>query len=151
MRALVMVFALAACAPAAEEPAAPPPAQEQAVDQPQSVETNLAAMPSWEGARAAGVDFRGVGQEPGWLIDIHRQGRIVLLLDYGESLTEFPLPVPNTQQEGATRYETQAQGKTLAVTIRRAPCQDGMSGEAYPSTVEIIIDGRTLNGCGRSV
>jgi uncharacterized membrane protein len=93
----------------------------------------------------------GVGQEPGWLIDIHRQDRIVLLLDYGESLTEFPLPAPSAPQEGVTRYETQAHGKSLTVTIRRTPCQDGMSGETYPARVEIVIDGRALNGCGRSV
>ncbi len=153
MRALVLVFALAACAPAAEQPADTPPAQtqEQAVAQPQSVEANLAAMPNWEDARAAGVDFRAVGQEPGWLLDIHRERRIVLLADYGESLTEFPLTPPLSPQEGATRYETQTQGKTLVITIRRAPCQDAMSGEAYPSTVEVAIDGRTLSGCGRSV
>lgn len=149
MRALMFVLALAACTPAAEtpkqtEPEAPAPVA-------QTAEANMAAMPSWEGARAAGVDFRGVGQEPGWLIDIHQQGRIMLLLDYGESLTEFPLPAPAYPQEGATRYDTQANGRTLAVTIRRFPCQDAMSGEDFPATVEIVIDGRTLNGCGRSV
>jgi putative lipoprotein len=155
MRALGMALALAACAPAADQPAEAPAAKQQEATaletQPQSAEANLAAMPSWEGARAAGVDFRGVGQEPGWLIDIHRQDRIVLLLDYGESLTEFPLPAPSAPQEGVTRYETQAHGKSLTVTIRRTPCQDGMSGETYPARVEIVIDGRALNGCGRSV
>ena len=85
------------------------------------------------------------------MIDIHQQGRIMLLLDYGESLTEFPLPAPAYPQEGATRYDTEASGRALAVTIRRFPCQDAMSGQDYPATVEIVIDGRTLNGCGRSV
>lgn len=145
MRAFLVALALAACTPAPEE------APKQADPPAQTAEANMAAMPSWEGARAAGVDFRGVGQEPGWLIDIHQQGRIMLLLDYGESLTEFPLPAPAYPQEGATRYETQANGRALAITIRRFPCQDAMSGEAYPATVEIVIDGRTLNGCGRSV
>lgn len=148
MRALILAVALAACsqqspAPIAEEASAPA-VEATAAD-------NIARMPAWGEARAVGVDFRGVGQEPGWMIDVYQQNRILLLLDYGETLTEFPLPAPAYPQEGATRYETQANGQTLVVTIRRFPCQDAMSGEAFPSTVEITIGERTLNGCGRSV
>lgn len=149
MRVLILALALAACAPASEAPEqteAPAPVAEA-----QSAESNMAAMPPWSEARAAGVDFRGVGQEPGWMIDIYQQNRILLLLDYGESLTEFPLPTPTYPQEGATRYETQTDAHTLSVTIRRFPCEDVMSGEAFPASIEINIDGRTLTGCGRSV
>jgi uncharacterized membrane protein len=108
-------------------------------------------MPSWDGARAAGVDFRAVGQEPGWMVDIHTQDRIALLLDYGQTLIQLPRSDPTYPVEGSTRYDVQGSGHTLAITIRRLPCQDVMSGEAYPATVEVVIDGRTLNGCGRSV
>lgn len=148
MRALIIAFALAACsqAPPANEPTEPPATTAEAAQA-----DNLAAMPPWGEARAGGVDFRGVGQEPGWMIDIYTQDRIVLLLDYGETLAAFPLTAPTYPAEGATRYDTQADGKTLSVTIRRAPCQDSMSGESFPATVEVNIDGRSLNGCGRSV
>lgn len=148
MRALILALALAACAQEARTPADQAPAAEAQVSDPQA---NMAAMPPWGEARAAGVDFRGVGQEPGWMIDIYEQNRIVLLLDYGATLSRFPLPAPSYPQEGATRYETQANGETLVVTIRRFPCQDSMSGEAFPSTVEISIGERELSGCGRSV
>ena len=77
--------------------------------------------------------------------------RITLTWDYGERTADFPLPQASSPQEGATRYDTAVNGQTLAVTIRRAPCQDTMSDESYPSTVEVVIDGRTLNGCGKSV
>jgi len=149
MRALILVLALAACSQQAPAPTEAPSAETPAIV-PTAVD-NIARMPAWGEARANGVDFRGVGQEPGWMIDVYQQNRILLLLDYGDSLTEFPLPTPTYPVEGATRYETQADGKSLVVTIRRFPCQDAMSGEAFPSTVEIVIDGRTLNGCGRSV
>lgn len=150
MRALVLVFALAACSQPAPTIETPPESVADA--QPSlTVEEALARMPNWEGARAAGVDFRGIGQEPGWIVDIYTQERIRLTWDYGESTADFPLPAPTYPQEGATRYESAIDGRTLAVTIRRFPCQDAMSGEAYPSTVEVVIDGRTLNGCGRSV
>lgn len=108
-------------------------------------------MPAPDAARAAGVDFRAVGQEPGWILDVYTRGVIKFVWDYGESYGEFAVATPNTAQEGATRYEANSDGRTLVVTIRRSPCQDAMSGEAYPATVEVVIDGRTLSGCGRSV
>lgn len=85
------------------------------------------------------------------MVDIYAQDRIVLLLDYGESITTFPLTAPTYPQEGATRYQSQTNGRALTITIRRAPCQDAMSGEPFPATVEVSIDERTLSGCGRTV
>lgn len=147
MRALILVLALAACT--AETPNNP---STTAVETPGvGASDALAEMPSWDGARAAGVDFRAVGQEPGWLLDIYRTDRIKLIWDYGEQNAEFPLTAPSTSQEGATVYQSQASGRTLAVTIRRFPCQDSMSDEAFPASVEVVIDGRTLSGCGRTV
>jgi len=150
MRALILVATLAACSP---QPATPedttPPATTS--DAPNSTEAALAEMPTWETARAAGVDFRAVGQEPGWIVDIYTADRIVALIDYGQTRIEFPRGAPSAPAEGATRFEAQTQGHTLSITYRRFPCEDAMSGQAYPSTVEVVIDGRTLNSCGRSV
>lgn len=147
MRALILVAALAACTAEPAKQDAPPPATTEAAATTQAA---LAQMPSWADARAAGVDFRAVGQEPGWIVDVYTQNRIVALLDYGETLIEFPRTNPTAPAEGATRYETQANGHTLSITIRRAPCEDAMSGEPYPASVDLVIDGRTLNGCGKS-
>ncbi|MBY0563369.1 MAG: hypothetical protein K2P58_04200 [Hyphomonadaceae bacterium] len=137
MKHIVVAVALLAVACSAPPAATAPP--------------TLDDMPSWSDARAAGVDFRAVGQEPGWLLDIHQSERIVLVWDYGENGASFPLTEPTYPQEGATHYETQAGGRTLQITIRRMPCEDAMSGEAFPAQVEAVIDGRTLSGCGRSV
>lgn len=151
MRALLFILALAACSPQTEAPPAnetPAPALEAATAGDQA--SNLARMPAPNGLRAAGVDFRAVGQEPGWILDVYTSGIIKMIWAYGENYAEFPAGTPNTAQEGATRYEANAGGRSLTVTIRRAPCEDAMSGEAYPSTVEVVIDGATLSGCGRS-
>lgn len=150
MRALLLVLALAACSQQtpADPAETPAPAGEAASN---DTAANLARMPAPDGLRAAGVDFRAVGQEPGWILDIYTQGVIKMIWAYGENYAEFAVGTPNTAQEGATRYEASSDGLSLVVTIRRAPCQDVMSGEAYPSTVEVVIDGTTLNGCGRSV
>ncbi|MEZ5960469.1 MAG: hypothetical protein R3C30_08570 [Hyphomonadaceae bacterium] len=146
MRALILALALVACT---EQTSTAPPEEPGS---PSSTEISaLVQMPTWEDARAAGVDFRAIGQEPGWMVDIYTEGRIVALLDYGETLIELPRGEPTYPTEGATRFESQADGHTLSITYRRAPCEDAMSGEAYPSAVEVVVDGRTLTGCGRSV
>jgi putative lipoprotein len=159
MRGLALVLALAACSQPAEAPETQAPPGETTTsgdltdhgEPALSPQAALAAMPSWEGARAAGVDFRAVGQEPGWLLDIYTRGIIKFAWDYGENYAEFAVAEPTHPQEGSTRYEAHSDGRALVVTIRRSPCNDGMSGEAYPSVVEVTIDGRALRGCGRSV
>ncbi|MGQ0533735.1 MAG: COG3650 family protein [Caulobacteraceae bacterium] len=151
MRALILVAALTACTPQPAKQDETPAAEATSAESGSANESNLAQMPSWDGARGAGVDFRAVGQEPGWMVDIYTQNRIVALLDYGESLIEFPRAEPTYPIEGSTHYETQDDGHRLSIIIRRSPCQDAMSGENYPATVDVVIDGRTLNGCGRSV
>lgn len=154
---LALTLALAACGnqPAAqhEESAEAASAEhaEPTSTQTSSAQEALAALPSWDQARNEGVDFRGVGQEPGWILDVYQSERIVLVWDYGEQRIDLPRSAPTYPQEGATRYEAHGGGHTLVVTTRRTPCQDAMSGEQFPATVEVVIDGRTLNGCGRSV
>jgi uncharacterized membrane protein len=149
MRALILIAALAACSP---QPTTQTEAPATTTTEPATTtQAALEQMPTWETARAAGVDFRAVGQEPGWIVDIYTQDRIVALLDYRETRLEFPRTEPTYPVEGSTHYESQANGHTLSITYRRFPCEDAMSGQAYPSAVEVVVDGRTLNGCGRSI
>jgi putative lipoprotein len=149
MRAFVFAAALAACTAAPVKQGETPSENAETVTN--DIQAGLERMPTWGEARAAGVDFRGIGQEPGWIIDIYGEDRIVLLLDYGETLVVLPRPAPTYPAEGATRFETQSGAHTASITIRRAPCADAMSGEAYPASVDVVIDGRTLRGCGRNV
>ena len=107
-------------------------------------------MPSWENARAAGVDFRAVGQEPGWMLDLYSDGRASIVWDYGDKGAAFTDATISNPQEGATQYDASASGHTLRVVTQRFPCQDAMSGEAFPARVVVTIDGRTLEGCGKS-
>jgi putative lipoprotein len=145
IRTLLLVAALAACSPAPEAKLEPQAASANAM-------TALPAeTPSWATARAAGVDFRAVGQEPGWMLDIYTRGPMVLEWSYGEHRIALPLTEAQAADEGVTRYETRTEEHQVAITIRRAPCQDVMSGEAYPARVEVTVNGETLTGCGKSV
>lgn len=100
----------------------------------------------WEAAKLDGVDFRAVGNEPGWYLEIREQSRIILVADYGESRVEAPLPEPSEDAEtGTTRWNA----GELIVEVRICPCFDTMSGEEFSSRVVVHWRDRTLRGCGR--
>ena len=102
----------------------------------------------WEKAKLDGADFRAVGNEPGWNLEILEGSRIVLIADYGASRVERPLPQPMTDQETrTTRWDT----GELIVEVIGAPCRDSMSGESFESTVVVTWGEQTLRGCGRAL
>ncbi len=103
----------------------------------------------WEAARRRGIDFRAVGQEPGWYLDIDEGHRIELVADYGERRVSAPAPPPSTDDGGRTIYRVRTEAHALTVTILDRPCIDVMSGEAFPATVNVTLDGRDYRGCGR--
>jgi uncharacterized membrane protein len=102
----------------------------------------------WERARLDGVDFRAVGNEPGWYLEIHEQSRVVLVSDYGTARVEMPLPEPGVKIKGDT---TRWDAGELRVEAMRRPCTDTMSGERFPSQVTVYREGRILRGCGRAL
>ena len=102
----------------------------------------------WERAKLDGADFRAVGNEPGWYLEIREQSRIVLVTDYGESRVEAPLPEPTVDPETLT---TRWDAGELVVEVIGRPCTDTMSGERFPSEVSVHWRSRTLRGCGRAL
>jgi uncharacterized membrane protein len=102
----------------------------------------------WESARQRGVTFRGVGQEPGWYVEITDGGGSLLFLDYGERTISFA--TPHAEQGGGTfLYRTRTAEHDIEVRIERRPCSDPMSGEPFDLAVVANVDGRTWEGCGR--
>jgi membrane-bound inhibitor of C-type lysozyme len=80
---------------------------------------------AWEDARRRGVDFRGVGSDPGWS------------LENGDgSMSVYA---------GAT--ETQ----DLRVEIVDVPCVDAVSGNIFPSEVVVTFTGTGYHGCGQDL
>lgn len=112
------------------------------------------ASDPWEQARLAGVVFRAIGQEPGWLLEIEASGYIDLLLDYGETRIRTPIGSPQVDAgAGVTTYRSVAPFSPLdlTVTIEERTCYDGMSGEGFTAAVEVRFggSGATYTGCGR--
>jgi membrane-bound inhibitor of C-type lysozyme/uncharacterized membrane protein len=113
---------------------------------------NNRAKAIWEQAKLDGVDFRAVGNEPGWFLEIRWRHRIVFVGDYGQSRYEFPAPEPQVDQAARkTLLSTRDGGHELVVELRGRPCHDSMSGEPFETTVTVRLDGKTYPGCGRAL
>lgn len=95
--------------------------------------------------------FRGFGQEPGWRISVYRHGdryALAYLGDYGTTERTF-LDARRDSSPAALTYRAHRGTHRIDLRILDQPCTDTMSGEAYPRTVELQVDGRRLRGCGR--
>ncbi len=102
----------------------------------------------WERAKLDGADFRAVGNEPGWSLEIIAGNRIVLITDYGASRLQLPLPEPDVDQTNRrTRWDT----GELIVDVTARPCRDSMTGDLFEAQVSVQWQGKTLSGCGRAL
>ena len=97
--------------------------------------------------RLSNADFRAVGNEPGWHMDIAKGEKILLITDYGDHRYEFPFMRPDSSN-GRTVYDITAAGHHLTSVIEEKPCNDSMSGRAFVATVTVTIDGQEYTGCG---
>lgn len=108
--------------------------------------------PVWEDARQRGVDFRAVGNEPGWFLEITRSEDLLFVADYGAERYVFPTPEPRIEQRATeTVFEARTDRHRLDVTLADRPCFDVMSGAPFETTVTVRLDDRLYRGCGRSL
>lgn len=119
----------------------------EGVDQPSCISDPAEAV--WERAKLAGADFRALGQEPPWVLELYPE-RVVLLLDYGQTRIETPSVQAEEDQATATsRYDIETDSQRLTISLIGQSCSDSMSGESFETTVELELDGRHYHGCGR--
>ena len=104
----------------------------------------------WEHAKLNGVNFRAVGNEPGWVLEVRHGDRLDLSYDYGQG--QLSVPISETHSDASARTTTYAgasDGRTMSVRLTGEGCSDTMSDETFPTRVEVEFDGRKLAGCGR--
>jgi uncharacterized membrane protein len=95
---------------------------------------------------AQGYHFRASGDEPGWHLETGSGGTRVTA-DYGQLVLDFPgIPVESLRDGAPILRE--AGGHVLRLRTAAEPCHNDMSGEPFPLSVEMELDGRKLNGCG---
>lgn len=118
---LVLASVMAGCATAPAGPAAPPPSGPLA------------------------VDFIVSTNEPFWQAQV--EGRRVILT--GPEVSRA-LEVTRNATDADGRHVTARDALgTIEVHARAQPCEDGMSGAAYPWSGELRWVGRGVRGCAR--
>jgi uncharacterized membrane protein len=85
--------------------------------------------------------YRAVGTEPFWSVTV-ADGRMTYDAADGAAITA-KRPQPRTSFNGH-RYET----PQLTVDVTHGECSDAMSDRRYPDRVMVVVDGKTLHGCG---
>lgn len=108
------------------------------------------ARAPWEDARRRGVDFRAVGNEPGWYLEIRDGQNLLLVAEYGSQ--RLLLDAPRLIEQGDERiYSAAGDGHRVQVHIVPMFCADTMSGEVFPFSVRLEWQAGHYRGCGREL
>ncbi len=114
---------------------------------------NNRAKAIWEHAKLTGVDFRALGNEPSWVLEII-QGETIIFAHFYDKIDKYQFSRPEPEVDSAkqqTTYNAENAEHTLKITIIGKACQDTMSGESFASTVSVELDGILFSGCGRAL
>ncbi|MBM4218901.1 MAG: hypothetical protein FJ171_04530 [Gammaproteobacteria bacterium] len=110
------------------------------------------ALAPWDGVffeLARDRDFRGLGQEPGWQIELRKGLEMRLAYDYGEGTAVTPAPrLQADTKTGTQTFHARTEASDLRLDIVPVHCEDTMSGKPFPATVTVTLNGRTFRGCG---
>ena len=113
---------------------------------------NNRAIAIWEDAKLRGADYRAIGNEPGWNLEIINSNKIIFIGDYGQRRYEFITTGPSIDQQARTTvYDVQNDKHELSVIIVGRRCRDTMSGEVFETTVSVLLDGKKYHGCGKAL
>jgi uncharacterized membrane protein len=106
----------------------------------------------WEHAKLNGVDFRAVGNEPGWVLEISNQANILFITNYGQSRHAFAGAGVSSATQGLTTiYEARNDQDRIEIKLTATRCGDTMSDEKFPVTVKVLLNQNEFNGCGRAL
>jgi membrane-bound inhibitor of C-type lysozyme len=100
-----------------------------------------------EDARARGVVYRALGNEPGWVLEIGPADHLSWTTNFGEDRREFEQMTASTAADGARVYTARNDTETITAVIKAGRCvDDGDVQHDHVATVE--SGGRTYRGCG---
>ncbi len=113
------------------------------------------ALAPWDGVffeLARDRDFRAVGQEPGWQLEMRMGSEFRFTYDYGKGSAVMPAARALVDTRTGTRsFHAVKESSDLRVEIVPVGCQDSMSGKPYPATVTVTLNDRSYRGCGESL
>jgi heat shock protein HslJ/uncharacterized membrane protein len=110
------------------------------------------ALAPWDGVffeLARDRDFRAVGQEPGWQLEIRMGSEMRFTYDYGQGSAVTPAARAVLDARTGTRsFHARTESNDLRIEIVPVKCEDAMSGKPYPATVTVTLNDRSFRGCG---
>ena len=113
------------------------------------------ALAPWDGVffeLARDRDFRAIGQEPGWQLELRKGSEIRFTYDYGKGTAVTPAPKPRVDSSNGTRtYHSVTEANDLEVVIVPVACADSMSGRQFSATVTVKLNGKSYRGCGEEL
>lgn len=96
-------------------------------------------------------DFRAVGQEPFWRLQIEKGKELRFTYALGKQNASTPAPVPQIDRASGTNvYHAVTEANELRVVIKPTQCLDVMSGRPFEKTVTVTHNGQIYQGCGEA-
>ena len=113
------------------------------------------ALAPWDGIffeLARDRDFRGLGQEPGWQLEIRKGADMRFTYDYGKATAVAPASRAVVDSgSGKQTYHAVSAGNDLRIEIVPAKCSDTMSGKPFSETVTVTLNEQIFRGCGEEL
>jgi putative lipoprotein len=100
-----------------------------------------------EDARARGVVYRALGNEPGWVLEVGPASRLSWTTNWGQDRFDFEQAQATTAPDGATVYTAQQGDVSIRASIKAERCVDDGEVE-FDHVVIVESGGQTLRGCG---
>jgi putative lipoprotein len=100
-----------------------------------------------EDARARGVVYRALGNEPGWVLEVGPASRMSWTTNWGQDRFDFEQAQVTTAPDGAILYTAQQGDVSIRASIKAERCVDDGEVE-FDHVVTVESGGRTLRGCG---
>lgn len=98
--------------------------------------------------------FHGVGNEPGWTLDLDREApTMTVVTDYGEHsrTLDYRLVALNNGEQASVTLRADGAAEPVTVQMKARACFDAMSGKPYPVRVKLEVGDRVFRGCGQGI
>jgi heat shock protein HslJ len=96
-----------------------------------------------------GIDFIALGHEPEWNLRLNHDSREAELEFVGKPTLALQWLEP--MDESVEKMIFTFEGHEIVVITEKVECNDNMSGEAFGYQVRMLMDGKSYQGCGKSL
>lgn len=105
----------------------------------------------WEAAKLDGVEFRAVGHEPEWVLEIRERSRLTIHYNHGDVavVDVTATDIETAEDRRASIFFARSETGDIRVTLSGKTCIDSSSGKPFATSVLIELDNARLEGCGK--